>query len=588
MPVNVNKGNVRGPDPASSTDNAVVRWDSTTGRLIQDSLMTIDDDGLSAHAVTTDWHSAHTWSDTAGNVVVRLNNQEPSTFTFSSDAAFTVTPAAQNIIGSANTVYANAGANTFTSGDQTGGSASIYGRTFFLGTASSTVSNQTGGSFLSVWGATGTANSMIGFDNGVYAGSTTQVSGNVAQGIGGRTETGFIAGAMAASFTNVISNVVQSPLNTDGTHTITNNTGQQIQDQMKTGITNSWALEIKDQSAGGYAIQTGTGLVEFGDETTIEKTSAEAFLVRQDADAGDVFRVDTTDPALGSIQVVDIQPNGGNALVGSGSQIRPLRVWTTVGSGTQTNFIRGLDSRVTYTGAAIHSGTAGSQLRAFNATLVWNSTGTCSSMVGVQSFIGPGGTGVTGTITEAIGNRSKVGYGAGTISGIITNAYCYTAEQPKDTTANNTITNSYGFNIEDQGDSGVGVTNSWGIFMEDQSDYAIKTGLGFVEFGGRVMGNKGSDIASADEITLGVDGNYFDITGTTTINHINNTDWQAGSVVILQFDASVTVTHNSAAPAGTEASILLAGAANFSATVDDTLTLVYDGVTWRETARTVI
>lgn len=103
----------------------------------------------------------------------------------------------------------------------------------------------------------------------------------------------------------------------------------------------------------------------------------------------------------------------------------------------------------------------------------------------------------------------------------------------------------------------------------------------------RFQESKGSDVASADEITLG-DGNYFDITGTTTINHINKTNWQAGSVVTLQFDASLIVTHNAASPTGTEASILLAGASNFSATTNDTLTLIFDGTTFREIGRTVI
>jgi len=48
----------------------------------------------------------------------------------------------------------------------------------------------------------------------------------------------------------------------------------------------------------------------------------------------------------------------------------------------------------------------------------------------------------------------------------------------------------------------------------------------------------------------------------------------------------VTVTHDSGT--GTEARIFLEGAANFSATADDTLTLVYDGTRWREIARAVI
>lgn len=107
---------------------------------------------------------------------------------------------------------------------------------------------------------------------------------------------------------------------------------------------------------------------------------------------------------------------------------------------------------------------------------------------------------------------------------------------------------------------------------------------GYTTVSGRLLGTKGADVASAADVALG-NGNVFDITGTTTINTISATGWTAGSVAILQFDASVTVAHNAA---GTGASILLAGAANFSATAGDTLTLVYDGATWRETARAVI
>jgi hypothetical protein len=105
---------------------------------------------------------------------------------------------------------------------------------------------------------------------------------------------------------------------------------------------------------------------------------------------------------------------------------------------------------------------------------------------------------------------------------------------------------------------------------------------------GRLKTAKGSDVASADEITLGANGNCFDVTGALTINHINKTDWPAGTVVILQFDASATVTHNAGTPEGTEASILLAGAVPFTASPDDTLQLYFDGVTWREVSRTVI
>ena len=114
------------------------------------------------------------------------------------------------------------------------------------------------------------------------------------------------------------------------------------------------------------------------------------------------------------------------------------------------------------------------------------------------------------------------------------------------------------------------------------------TFAGDVSVTGRVLAAQGSDVASADEIVLGTDGNYFDITGTTTINHIRNTGWTAGSMMTLQFDGSVTVTHNVGGAAGAEADILLAGAVDFSATAGDTLTLRYDGTTFREIARTAI
>ena len=107
-------------------------------------------------------------------------------------------------------------------------------------------------------------------------------------------------------------------------------------------------------------------------------------------------------------------------------------------------------------------------------------------------------------------------------------------------------------------------------------------------FSGRIQGSKGADVASATTITLGNDGNYFDITGTTTIDYITTTDWQAGSEITLQFDSSLTVTHNGASPGASSTAMRLAGAANFSATSGDTLTLIYDGTYWREKARTVI
>lgn len=104
----------------------------------------------------------------------------------------------------------------------------------------------------------------------------------------------------------------------------------------------------------------------------------------------------------------------------------------------------------------------------------------------------------------------------------------------------------------------------------------------------RHLQKKGADVASANTMTLGTDGNSFHITGTTTINGITTASWQSGSILVLRFAASLTVTHNSGAPGGGAVALLLAGAVNFSATANDTLTLWYDGTNFVELARAVI
>jgi len=104
---------------------------------------------------------------------------------------------------------------------------------------------------------------------------------------------------------------------------------------------------------------------------------------------------------------------------------------------------------------------------------------------------------------------------------------------------------------------------------------------------GRLMPAKGADVAAANDLTLGGDGNVFHIgTGALTINAITTTGWTSGSIIILIFDDSVVVKHNTAGGGGT-ASMLLAGAVDFSATVSDTLMLVYDGTRWYEVSRSV-
>ena len=74
--------------------------------------------------------------------------------------------------------------------------------------------------------------------------------------------------------------------------------------------------------------------------------------------------------------------------------------------------------------------------------------------------------------------------------------------------------------------------------------YVIKQITGKTQwyFDAAAPGSKGSDVASAGALTLGTDGNFFDITGTTAITSIGTLG--IGSLVRLQFDGALTLTHH--------------------------------------------
>lgn len=101
----------------------------------------------------------------------------------------------------------------------------------------------------------------------------------------------------------------------------------------------------------------------------------------------------------------------------------------------------------------------------------------------------------------------------------------------------------------------------------------------------RAYGSSGGNVASADEIDLGDNGNYFSITGTTTINKILNTGWTTGSIVALQFTTTVTIGSDTADP--TSGKIHLVGDSDFISSDTDTLTLQFNGAIWREYDRFV-
>lgn len=94
-----------------------------------------------------------------------------------------------------------------------------------------------------------------------------------------------------------------------------------------------------------------------------------------------------------------------------------------------------------------------------------------------------------------------------------------------------------------------------------------------------------ANVTAANDITLAADGNVVNITGTTTINRILTTDWQAGSSVTLLLPASGVVAHNGAATGGGYARILLNTGANFTAgAAGGIVYLTYDGTDFRGVA----
>jgi len=85
-------------------------------------------------------------------------------------------------------------------------------------------------------------------------------------------------------------------------------------------------------------------------------------------------------------------------------------------------------------------------------------------------------------------------------------------------------------------------------------------GTGGVSIASTLKMTKGGDIASASPLVIDVDGNYFDVTGTTNFAAMTV---EAGNFFMLQFDGALTITHGSG--------IELPGAANLTTAAGDRL-----------------
>ncbi len=88
---------------------------------------------------------------------------------------------------------------------------------------------------------------------------------------------------------------------------------------------------------------------------------------------------------------------------------------------------------------------------------------------------------------------------------------------------------------------------------------------------------KGDDLTSANALSLGTDGNAFDVAGTTEITSISTRG--VGAIILLHFDAVLTFTHSS--------SLVLPDATNITTAAGDEAEFVeYATGDWRCTVYT--
>lgn len=109
---------------------------------------------------------------------------------------------------------------------------------------------------------------------------------------------------------------------------------------------------------------------------------------------------------------------------------------------------------------------------------------------------------------------------------------------------------------------GSGTKSAWTISQSATgvAGGGVVAGLGANTFTGVQRWAKGADVASAGALTLGTDGNYFDITGTTSITSIATAG--VGTRARLHFDAALTLTHHAT-------DLILPGGANITTAAGD-------------------
>lgn len=171
------------------------------------------------------------------------------------------------------------------------------------------------------------------------------------------------------------------------------------------------------------------------------------------------------------------------------------------------------------------------------------------------------------------------GTGSSTASGARTNLGAAASGVNSDITQITGLTTDLSVAQGGTGASSAGAAKTNLGFMTDLTDdLSPQLAASLSANGFRVSFSKGADVASANALTLGNDGNYFDITGTTAITSIGTLG--VGTVIKLHFDAALTFTHHAT-------DLILPGGASITTAAGDEAELVeYATGDWRCTSFT--
>jgi len=115
------------------------------------------------------------------------------------------------------------------------------------------------------------------------------------------------------------------------------------------------------------------------------------------------------------------------------------------------------------------------------------------------------------------------------------------------------------WNIENQASGGGPILRPAGD--DSNIDAVIESkGTGLIQLSDLVRFNVGADVSSATSLPLVKDGTFVDVTGTTTVTSFASTG--IGSMIVVQFDAALVLTHHST-------DLILPGAANITTAAGD-------------------